>query len=349
VTRAGAKSEGRALLRGCIALVATLAACDSPGAGADANAHAGAGANAGAHADEDPSARMAAWNTALRGAQTIPCRAIAVDGPVQIESDPDAGAPAFAALALHGEIPTDTWLALGPASRLVAKDPRTTRETAFVGPARVRPCVAHREESWIAAGRFESAVGAGETPGAEEWAVTPFGVARYMSAQLHLDVREKDATVDLGTGVAFLWLADDVREAPPPRSPRRASDASDGTATTAIDDDGWRRMTAGSLALARTGVRPPADAARTAVEGCVGLTKTARDLAADLLSGLASHDGGVAKEQLKTRRIARAACAIAAIRVDTLPVSKARTDLAARLDEARGVRPAPAPGEAGAP
>ena len=122
---------------------------------------------------ESPSAHAARWEEARNAALRIPCRAIAVDGPVRVEGA-DAGA-----LALQSEIPDQTWLSLGPDARLVAKDPRTTRETAFVGPARVRSCVAHREESWLAAGRFESAIGAGETPGAEEWVVTPLGVVRY--------------------------------------------------------------------------------------------------------------------------------------------------------------------------
>jgi hypothetical protein len=314
-------------------------------AGADAGAGAGAGAGPNASAGADPSARIAAWDHALQSAQTVPCRAIAVDGPVRIEGDGEAGSPdastSASSVLLHGELPTDVWLALGADARLVAKDPRTTRETSFVGPARVRPCVAHREESWIAAGRFESAAGAGETPGAEEWAVTPLGVARYMAAQLQLDVQGGGVTVTLGTGVAFLWLADDAHEAPAPKRSADA-DAGDKAATTSIDDDGWRRMTAGSLRLARTGVRPPADAARGEVDRCLAFMKDARDRAAALLGGLGTFDAGAAKDQLKTRRIARASCDIAALRVEVLPPSKTKTELATRLVEARAVRGTPA-------
>jgi len=383
VTRA-AKGGGCAPLLLIATLVAAVASCDrtsaSAGAGADAGAGAGVGAGvgAGAGAGADAGAGASAeahrsgWDVALKNALALPCRAIAVDGRVLAESGAlapataSASAPApataptsasalalaTAPLALRGEIPSDVWLSLGPDARLVAKDPRTTRETAFVGPARVRPCVAHREESWIAAGRFESAIGAGETPGAEEWAVTPLGVARYMAAQLLLEVRDKDATVTLGTGVAFLWLTDDVHEAP---APHGAADAGPGVATTSLDDDGWRRMTAGSLVLARTpqaGERPPADAARAAVDQCAALTKQASDLAGDLLSGLIAHDAGLAKDQLRTRRVARAVCAIAALRVDMLPGSKARAALDGRLEDARAVRGMPsarAPEAPGAP
>src|SRR6516225_7041636 len=69
-----------------------------------------------------------------------------------------------------------------------------------------RACVTHREESWLTAGRFESAIGAGETPGAEEWVVTPFGVVRYMAAKVAVEVRARDASVAVGSGPVFLWL-----------------------------------------------------------------------------------------------------------------------------------------------
>lgn len=161
------------------AVSVAIAACDHRTLGdRDATPTASeADAAASATAADDPSARMARWDEARKGALAIPCRAIAVDGSVRSDDDVDAGASPNA-LALRGEIPSEGWLSLGADSRLVAKDPRTTRETVFVGPARVRPCVAHREEAWVASGRFESAVGAGETPGAEEWLVTPLAVAR---------------------------------------------------------------------------------------------------------------------------------------------------------------------------
>ena len=94
----------------------------------------------------------------------VPCRAIAVDGPVRVlksveraaERGDDGGleraadgGDAGTALALEGQIPSEAWLSLSPDARLVAKDPRTTRETTFLGPARVRACVDHREESWV--------------------------------------------------------------------------------------------------------------------------------------------------------------------------------------------------------
>ena len=207
----GVKGRGRLA---SFAVLGSALACEPQKASeADAaptsNAAVATASAAPSAAAEDPSARMARWEEARNAALRIPCRAIAVDGPVREEAAGDAGV----ALALQGEIPSEVWLSVARDGRLVAKDPRTTRETTFVGPARVRACVAHREESWVATGHFDSAIGAGETPGAEEWVVTPLGVVRYMAAKLGVDVRAKDAVVAVGSGVAFLWLDDGVRVA----------------------------------------------------------------------------------------------------------------------------------------
>lgn len=361
----------------CVLLV-MLAGCEPQGASlADAapvDTAPSAPASVTAAPPGDPSARMAHWDEARVSALQVPCRAIAVDGPVRVlkvgferaAERGDAGpleGDAGAALALEGQIPSETWLALSTDARLVAKDPRTTRETSFLGPARVRACVDHREESWVAAGRFESAIGAGETPGAEEWVVTPLGIVRYLAAKVSVDVHARDARVALGSGVAFLWLPDDVHQGRPspassgPAATRPAglpgdagaTDAAPGplAATTVVDDDGWLRMSEGTLDVSTTRpatLRETDRAARASVDRCVALEKRARELAAQLLSGPLAADGGTAKDQMQTRRIARAACAVAALRVDMLGPAGPRAEMAARLEESRvagGPPPAP--------
>jgi hypothetical protein len=280
---------------------------------------------------------MAHWDDARASALHIPCRAIAVDGHVHVETGDlgpmgDAGAAAGgpAALASQGEIPDGPWVALMADSRLVAKDPRTTRETTFIGPARVRACVDHREESWLASGHFESSMGAGETPGAEEWVVTGLGVVRYMAAKASVDVRATDGAVEVANGVAFLWLPDDVGIVTP--ASRKTGDAA---AAPALDDDGWLRMGEGTAKLTR---RAPLDSfvrARRAVEQCVSLTRRAQDLAAELFAGArgAPMDAGTAKDQVRTRRLGRAACDVADLRVGILPPSAPRGEMSARLED----------------
>jgi hypothetical protein len=285
---------------------------------------------------------MQHWAEARAQALTIPCRAIAVDGPVRT-GDADGGAP----LPLQGEIPEGPWVSLGGDARLVAKDPRTTRETTFVGPARARACVAHREESWLTAGRFESAIGAGETPGAEEWVVTPFAVVRYMAAKVAVDVRAKDASVAVGSGPVFLWLRDGVRvtrfRAPAAMGADAggAGAAADAGSGPAVDDDGWLRMAEGEVTLSPIAARAPADEARATVEACQGLSQKAQQLAAALLEGTPNPDGSTAKEQMRTRRLARAACAVAALHVDSLSPSAQKDAIATRLQSAASAWAAP--------
>ena len=292
--------------------------------------NAAPGDTAGASAEANT--RAAQWRGALTTAMRLPCRAIAVDGTVGVEPEGEAATDAgLDRLAHNAELPEGVWLWLAPDARLVAKDPRTTRETTFLGVARVRPCVGHREESWIASGSFESAVGAGETPGAEEWVVTPFAVVRYAAAKLHVDVRAAETNVSLGGGDAFLWLPDDVREA-------RATRGVDGSigASTTLDDEGWHRASdtlGGALKLVpAASARSATDAARAVVDRCGALTKRARDLAGELIAGPADLDGGIAREQVKTRRIARAACALATLRVASLSPSPSKGALSATLN-----------------
>jgi hypothetical protein len=374
-------SRSRLVLLAAFAPLAAALACEPQRAGVQDAAPAESAPAAVASADvADPGERMARWERSRSAALRIPCRAIAVDGEVLAEAAPDGGTQTGgpqtggpeaaggaqvggARLATDAEIPGELWLSLGRDARLVAKDPRTTRETSFQGPARVRACVAHREESWLLSGRFESAIGAGETPGAEEWVVTPFGVVRYLAAKLAVDVRAKDAVAAVGSGIAFLWLDDGVRASPArPRSAGASAGASasadsgagagadlglagaDGGSGPALDDDAWLRMGEGEVTLSGT-ARPPTQAARASVDRCAGLAQRAQELAAALFAGSGNADGSTAKEQMRTRRQARAACAVAALRVDTLPPS-ARAghdvrEMSARLDHASAAWAAP--------
>ncbi|HEX4447726.1 MAG TPA: hypothetical protein VH044_13345 [Polyangiaceae bacterium] len=326
----GALSAGLAL----VACESKLAAIDDAGPAASASAPAPASAAIeGGDSGPSPGEHMAHWDDARTAALHIPCRAIAVDGHVHLEVS-DAGVDggpgaAAGALASQGEIPEGPWIALAADSRLVAKDPRTTRETTFLGPARVRACVEHREESWVASGRFESSIGAGETPGAEEWVVTGLGVVRYMAAKASVQAETTDGALQVLSGVAFLWLPEDVEIVA-----LAGAKGADAAAAPALDDDGWLRIEAGITRLKRVA---PLDAfvrARRAVEHCVSSTRRSQELAAELFAGAASMDAGTAKDQVRTRRLARAACDVADLRVDTLPPSAPRGELSMRLGDA---------------
>lgn len=240
----------------------------------------------------------------------LPCRAIAVDGEASLGPDVDAGT-----LRVDQTFP-DHWVTLGEKARLVGKDPRTSRETTFFGPARLRDCVGATEEAWLARGAFESTAGAGEAPGAEEWVVTPQAVVRYGAAKLRVGVHPTGTTVTLVAGAAFLW------------PPQPGVDAGTG-------DEGWERLPAGDTTVPSPGRTP---AIGRAVERCTALASRARELTA----GLFSRDSGAAgpaavAEQVTTRRLARAACAVASLEVQSAPAGHddARPgDWTARLAEA---------------
>jgi hypothetical protein len=266
----------------------------------------------------------------------LTCRATAADGDVRTDADASVLVPT------RTELPTDGYLTLGVNTRLVAKDPRTTRETTFRGPGRVRVCVDSLEESWLASGSFESSAGAGEIPGAEEWVVTPLGVTRFDAARLTVQVLPRryarapgspavppeparpttaldEVRIRVSEGVAFMWIADD---------------ASVGGPAGAATEEGWSRLTQGVVTLIPTATRPALKAARAAVDACAVLGRSTRDLASALLAADGSADGAMAARHVTTRRLARAACAVAALRVDILPATDRAGMLAMVTDAA---------------
>jgi hypothetical protein len=278
------------------------------------------------------------WGALAGAAAHLPCRAVSVDADVRAQdlpasgiahkdrsADGDAGG---APLVLRGEIPQDAWLALGPHARLVAEDPRTTRETTFLGPGRARACVGRREESWVTAGTFESVVGAGETPGAEEWVVTPFSVVRYGAAKVQIDAKAKETTVTLASGVVFLWLPDDARV-------KRVTSVPADASAPSTSSEGWDRLNEGTRTLESSATRPALESARSSVDRCTLLADRSHDLATLLMApSVGMPDASTVSEQVTTRREARAACALAALRVGSLPASSAEESLAGRLHDA---------------
>ncbi|MGD0676619.1 MAG: hypothetical protein ABSC94_14465 [Polyangiaceae bacterium] len=248
------------------------------------------------------------------------------------ESEP-AGA-STATLVAGEEIPEQAWIVAQSHARFVGKDPRTTRETTFWGPGRFLPCVGHREESWVGAGRFESSLGAGEAPGAEEWVVTPVGILRYSAAKAAIDVHPGGASLQVDSGTAFLWVSDDARE--------KATASTRDAAADDTSDLPWRRISAGT----RIDIAGDGDA-RMAVERCGERASHAELLARLLLS----HDGGLASGrqiagQVRARRLARASCAVAALRVARMPLPDERRPLAEALraaDERWAGIPRPSP------
>jgi hypothetical protein len=300
--------HGRA---GLLALLGLAAACHQPGTNRAATSDAAATAPSGS-ADA-----RAATTAPTRSGAGLHCRlgASVADSP---------GTPTAGAIAALQALPDGDWVLLGPTARVVIKDPRTARETAFFGPAHVRACVDHREESWVAEGRFQSSEGAGETPGAEEWIVTPSGVVRYVAAKLNVDVSAKGTTAALAAGTGFVWTAHDAR---------LEADATRDGGPTDTSEEPWTRLSTGLFRMVPTTGVSLLAGARSAVDQCSARATRAGALARTLVDRGpdAATPGQGAAEQVRARRIARATCAVAWLRLATLPGSVNRSPLTERL------------------
>jgi hypothetical protein len=231
-----------------------------------------------------------------------------------------SGSIADAGIGAMGEIPNDVWLDVEPGARLVAKDPVSTRESVFVGRARGRACVDYAEESWLLRGIFESVPGAGERPGGEEWVVTPHATIRYAAAGMRIVVSQTTTDVEVAKGTAFVWVAAD--------SSARITGEGGAPVPVALDQ-GWTRLE-GSL---RAVIRPdkPAtaeEAARAALDGCSLAARTAHELA-ERIAAPDAHLGDLAGKHVEARRVARANCRSAMLRIEALYPSPARDALLA--------------------
>jgi hypothetical protein len=287
-------------------------------------------------ASADPSATPAVSVAPSASARVMPppprCRAISVAGTSTMT--PIAGSPAAlldaglgAIVAESADLPDDVWIDLQKGAKLTAKHPHSTRETTFIGPGRVRSCVAHAEEAWVVSGTFDSVPSSGERPGAEEWVVTPFGVVRYASARVDIVVTASKTDVKVTSGVAYSWTDDHASALVPPEA--LAKDASN-------IPDGWTRLEdTRAVTLTPKAAAKPEEFAKAAVDRCNVAARAAKALAA-AVAGPDASLAQVAPRHVIARHIARAACDVALLRVGVLPASPARDGFYTELKEAEG-------------
>jgi hypothetical protein len=211
-----------------------------------------------------------------------PCRAIAASGKILASHEPDGGTRNLAT----GDA-IDSWLDLDAAARVTVKEPRTGRELLFLGPASTVPCV-QESEAWLMRGEFQSARGSGESPGAEEWVVTPFAVVRYGAAVVSVKV-EADST--------------------------RALLKAGGASVLADGGDSWHGLDP-AVPLVAKGMGPDDDS-DAATDRCSQTSAGAKSLEDQLLAPGETRDptfGDLAKRTTEARILARAVCAMKAVR-----------------------------------
>jgi hypothetical protein len=132
---------------------------------------------------------------------------------------------------------------------------------------------------WIDGGVFTSVLGAGETPGAEVWVVTPHGVVRYGSgARVTLHVSVPRVNVAVEGGSAWMWP---------------------------VEGGAWTEVAAGKSATLTT---------RKAPSQIVGDCEQAANAAHDLGMAIVTRDaalGEAAPQHVVLRQKAHAICAVA--------------------------------------
>ena len=213
----------------------------------------------------------------------LACRAMAVQGSPTIAVD--GGVLPLAASDL-----ADGWITLGEKDSLTVTLPRTGRELTFVGPALFEPCPG-TDEAWLVRGRFQGTRGSGESPGAEEWVVTPFGVIRYGAANVEVTAFDVELHASLkGGSAAILPEGATSWQTLPPDAPRVVKGAPLGKAASAMSAERCAKASADAKALEDPLVLP--DAAASPTFGYLAMR---------------ANDAHV---------LARAACAVAKLRAD---------------------------------
>ena len=262
-------------------------------ANADANAGASASASASAELVED------------RG--LVVCRVMASEG------GPSANADATA------------WIDVAAKANFTVRTLETGRELRFEGPGRVRACAG--DVALVAEGAAVGLPGSGEAPGAEQWVATACGVARWASGVHRLAGARDVCTLQSSMGSANLYLAADIIA--------DELDIDGGAHADVGRDTGpWRRIDARhALRLHGHGALDTPAAVEAALASC---ERSARDVQA-LAARLTRPDAGstsvgeLAAASVTARGVARAACAVAAVRV---ALGGSRPDAQTRLDAA---------------
>jgi hypothetical protein len=154
--------------------------------------------------------------------------------------------------------------------------------------------------------------------------VTPLAVVRYASAKVRVTVRSDATIVTVPGGVAFVRLQGDARVSGPLNTP--LADA--GPAPK--NQEPWLRLSETTLEIRPLERRSATETARSAVDECATLSLRAQALA-QLILPHEIGDGGNSNlkdtivAQVTTRRLARAACAVAKLRTQALPPSQDRS------------------------
>jgi hypothetical protein len=312
----------RSVVLGAALLAASVTwACDAKqnanaDASANANADASANANADARANADASADA---SVAVAVAVPVPDSGLPLPLPLPIcrimasENGPPAKADATG------------WLDLVAHASFTVRTLETGRELRFEGPGRVRAC--GDDVALVAEGSAIGLPGSGEAPGAEQWVATACGVGRWASG-VHRFTGARDACkLQSSLGAVQLYVASDVTvsEVAVDGGAPLATDAGAATDGGSAKASPWRRIDGRrAFTLQPRSAIDGAAGVKTALVACERAADAVQKMAAAMLPD-ARADGGatdggagigdLAEESVVARGVARAACAVAAVRV----------------------------------
>ena len=276
---------------------ALLVACDASKPGP-----AGAGSASSARPAESRASAQPAIAPVQPPKAAEGCRALSVTGDAPLE--PGA--------LLEGA----NWLVLPRGARISVRHGASARELSFEGPGRAVICRDGEEQVLLAAGRITTSAGPGARPGAEVLIATPFGLVRYGDATLEVRTAGRKTEVVSRAGEAWLELAHgaSLRGEPKLLPGKKASLSG-----------------------------PPAVTPESSAAACAAAAVTAKDSARALLdpAGTTAPDAGSlgarAAAQVRDRRAARYACAIAAAAIGQLKDPAERDRLGTELERSERV------------
>ncbi|MEA2747426.1 MAG: hypothetical protein QOI41_1569 [Myxococcales bacterium] len=218
------------------------------------------------------------------------------------------------------------WLDLVAHASFTVRTLETGRELRFEGPGRVRAC--GDDVALVAEGSAIGLPGSGEAPGAEQWVATACGVGRWASG-VHRFTGARDACkLQSSLGAVQLYVASDVTvsEVAADGGAPLATDAGAVTDAGRAKASPWRRIDGRrAFTLQPRSAIDGAAGVKTALVACERAADAVQKMAAAMLPD-ARADGGaidgggagigdLAEESVVARGVARAACAVAAVRV----------------------------------
>lgn len=224
-----------------------------------------------------------------------------------------------------------TWLDVAAKASFSVRTVETGRELRFEGPGRVRPC--GDEVALVAEGSAVGLPGTGEAPGAEQWVATACGVARWASGVHRLAAARDGCRVQSSMGALHVFVAEDVTleevavdggvaveggAAAEGGTPGGTPGGAVPRADAGSAKDPWRRIDGRrAFKLQARGAFDSAASVKASLGACERAAATVQRLATVMNSGDAGGGsvGDMAAESVVARGVARAACAVAAVRV----------------------------------